>query len=235
MHAGDPVPAEEEADDHREVMLDARRERDRLVAERAERQQHDDRHELARADRRRHERAQRSMPRSRRRAPRRATLRVVPPNSGSRGNGASLIVPGRRKWRKAVNGGQMWKPSGPLMQPKPSTSTRHAQRNAFWKAIPSVPPRAERHRAAEPGREAHEEHPSERRTARASRHGRHRRRSAGRCPGGHSLRSRRVRARKSPVGLSPSDRLLLARRVRPPKCPTVRAACANRLQRASTG
>ncbi len=31
----------------------------------------------------------------------------------------------------------MWKPSGPLMQPKPSTSTRQAQRNAFWNAMPS--------------------------------------------------------------------------------------------------
>ena len=67
----------------------------------------------------------------------------MPPNSGRFGNGASLTVPGRRKCRKAVNGGQMWKPSGPLMQPKPSTSTRQAHRNAFWNAIALEPPRAE--------------------------------------------------------------------------------------------
>src|ERR1700752_1442995 len=65
-------------------------------------------------------------------------LRVVPPEPGIDGHGASLIVPGRRKWRNAVNGGQMWKPSGPLMHPKPRTSTRHAHRNAFWNAISSV-------------------------------------------------------------------------------------------------
>ncbi len=36
-----------------------------------------------------------------------------------------------------MKGGQMWKPSGPLMQPNPSTSTRQAQMNAFWKAMSS--------------------------------------------------------------------------------------------------
>ena len=128
---------EQEADDHGEVMLDARGEQDRLVGEPAERQQHDDRQELRRADRRRHERAQQRRDERRRRARRRASVRVVPPNSGRFGNGASLIVPGRRKCRNAVNGGQMWKPSGPLMQPKPSTSTRQAQMKAFWKAMPS--------------------------------------------------------------------------------------------------
>ena len=49
----------------------------------------------------------------------------------------SFVVPGRRKWSDAVNGGQMRSPSGPLMQPKPVTSTRLAQRNAFWNAVSS--------------------------------------------------------------------------------------------------
>jgi hypothetical protein len=62
----------------------------------------------------------------------------VPPKIGKPGHGASFRVPGRRKWRNAVNGGHRWNPSGPLMQPMPSTSMRHAHRNAFWKAMPSL-------------------------------------------------------------------------------------------------
>ena len=58
LAAGDPVPRQQKADDHGEVMLDARGEQDRLVAEPTERQQDDDRDELRRADRRRDERAQ---------------------------------------------------------------------------------------------------------------------------------------------------------------------------------
>ena len=58
-------------------------------------------------------------------------LRVAPPNIGSFGNGASLVVPGRRKCRKAVNGGQILNPNGPLMQAKPAASQRHPHKNAF--------------------------------------------------------------------------------------------------------
>ena len=48
----------------------------------------------------------------------------------------------------------MWKPSGPLMQPKPSTSTRQAQRNAFWNAMPSRHHEPTCHGLPRPGREA---------------------------------------------------------------------------------
>ena len=60
-----------------------------------------------------------------------------------------------------MNGGQMRKPSGPLMQPKPSTSTRQAQRNAFWNAMPSRHHEPTSHGLPRPGREAHEEHPAQ--------------------------------------------------------------------------
>ena len=157
--------------------------------------------------------ARRRTPRT---GPRRARSASCPPKSGSRGNGASLIVPGRRKCRNAVNGGQRWKPSGPLMQPNPSTSTRQPQRNAFWNAIPSPHHDAEGPGAAEAGREAHEEHPAEDDQAQLDGVEEVGGERAARCPSGRTPRSRGAPARRSPWSPAPAGSCSRSRAAIPP-------------------
>ncbi len=75
----------------------------------------------------------------------------MPPSTGRFGNNGSFVVPGRRKCSDAVNGGHILSPRGPLMHPKPSTSTRLAHRKAFWNAVPSKIHEVKFHGVPSPG------------------------------------------------------------------------------------
>ena len=157
---GDPVPGEQEADNHREMVLEAPGESDRPVAEGAERKQSDDRDEMAGGDRRLDERTQQ-------RDDERRVERDVEHRPGIPAEQRQAAD--QRKLRRA--GAQEVQERGerrPHSQPERSAHAAESHhldearpQKRLLKCGPVEDPRPEVAERAEPGREAAEEHPAE--------------------------------------------------------------------------
>src|SRR4030095_6662229 len=160
LAGGDPVSGEQEADDHREVVLDPRREEDRLVAESAEREEDDDGDEMGGGDLGLHERPEQ-------RQDERGVEADVEPRPGRAAEHRKV----RKQWELRRAGTQEVQRRGewrPYPQPEGSAHASEAHhldeagpQEGLLERGPLEDPRGEVPQRADAGREAAEEHPAE--------------------------------------------------------------------------